>query len=127
MMILLGHCAIIGVNNERKVILGKIQRELNKLHFKYSYHGTQYLIEPIYEVYKIRNKLNLKLSKDIYPIIAKKYNKSIDTIHSNMKKSVTAMYYDCDEKFLKEYFNYYETLKPKLKDLIFKIVDKISK
>ena len=33
------------------------------------------------------------------------------------------MFYDCDESTLKEYFNYYELEKPKLKELIFEVID----
>lgn len=101
----------------------KICKELDKLHFKFSYNGTQYLVETIYEIC-LRNYIcDVNLSKDIFPILSNKYNKSINTIHSNIKKTISIMFYDCDESTLKEYFNYYELEKPKLKELIFKVID----
>lgn len=104
----------------------KIYKELEKLHFKISYNGTQYLIETIYEIC-LRNCIwNVNLSKDIFPILSNKYKKSTNTIHSNIKKAISVMFYDCDENALKEYFNYYELEKPKLKELIFKVIDHIN-
>ena len=36
------------------------------------------------------------------------------------------MFFDCDENTLKQYFNYYELEKPKLKELVFKVIDHIK-
>ena len=104
----------------------KIHKELEKLHFKNSYNGTQYLIETIYEICIRECIWNVNLSKDIFPILSNKYNKSTNTIHSNIKKAISIMFFDCDENTLKQYFNYYELEKPKLKELIFKVIDHIK-
>lgn len=104
----------------------KIYRELDKLHFKFYYNGTQYLAEAIHEICLRKCIWNVNLSKDIFPILANKYNKSTNTIHCNIKKAISIMFYDCDKKTLKEYFNYYELEKPKLKNLIFKVIEHID-
>ncbi len=104
----------------------KIYKELEKLHFKSSYNGTQYLIETIYEICIRECIWNVNLSKDIFPILSNKYNKSTNTIHSNIKKAISIMFFDCDENTLKQYFNYYELEKPKLKELVFKVIDHIK-
>lgn len=104
----------------------KIYKELEKLHFKSSYNGTQYLIETIYEICIRECIWNVNLSKDIFPILSNKYNKSTNTIHSDIKKAISIMFFDCDENTLKQYFNYYELEKPKLKELVFKVIDHIK-
>ena len=43
--------------------------------------------------------------QDIYPIIARKYNKKIGSIKSNVIRATEAMYYNCEENTIKEYFN----------------------
>lgn len=106
----------------KDLIIRKIYQELKGLNFKLSYHGTQYLADCIYEIYIRKNKLNLNLVKDIYPIIAQKYDKSINTIHNNIKNSINAMYYDCDEKMLIKYFECHNIIeRPRPKELMFKI------
>lgn len=104
----------------------KIYKELEKLHFKSSYNGTQYLIETIYEICIRECIWNVNLSKDIFPILSNKYNKSTNTIHSDIKKAISIMFFDCDENTLKQYFNYYELEKTKLKELVFKVIDHIK-
>lgn len=118
--------SIIGLNYNKDYIVDKIQLELKKLRFKLSYNGTRFLIDCIYNAYLIKEKVNINLSKDIFPILAKKYNKSINTIHGDIKSSINSMYYDCDSTILKEYFNYYQIEKPKLKELIFTVISKIE-
>lgn len=110
---------------DKDIIINKVHNELEKLHFKFSYNGTKYLIECIYEIYIRSDKYGINLSKDIFPVIARKNNTSINTIHCNIKQSVNSMYYDCDERILNEYFKSYEAEKPKLKELIIRIVDKL--
>lgn len=35
------------------------------------------------------------------------------------------MYYDCDEETFNKYFNVYENERPKLKEIVYKIVDNV--
>lgn len=115
-----------GNNKEKKDIYEKINKELEKLHFKFSYYGTKYLTEVIYEIYCRNNKLDLNFSKEIYTVVGKKCGKAANTIHSAIKKSITSMYYDCDEETFNKYFNVYENERPKLKEIVYKIVDNIK-
>lgn len=87
------------------LIINKIRNELKKLNFNFSHIGTTYLINSILEVYKVQNNININLSKDIFPIVGKRFNKNSNTIHSGIKRSITNMYYDCKESIFNEYFN----------------------
>lgn len=63
-----------------KRIKNKIKEQLTYLSYNYSYSGTRYIEETILEIYKDRYNFDGNLSKNIYPIIAKKHNKTVDTI-----------------------------------------------
>lgn len=101
----------------------KIIFELKKLNYNFSYTGTKYLIDCIYEAYSIGDIYNLNLTKNIYSVIAKKYGKSINNIKCNITQATYAMYYDCEEKVLEKYFPYFYTMKPKVKEIIFAILN----
>ena len=53
-----------------------IQSELHYLRYNFSHKGTQYLEDIIYIVYTEYSNVIVNMNKDIYPIIAKKYNKN---------------------------------------------------
>ncbi len=110
-----------------KDILQKINNELKKLHYNFSYNGTRYLAETIYEIYKRDNENSDNLKKYIYPIIADKHKKTINTICGNIKQATNSMYFDCDEETLKKYFNYSYCTKPKVKEIIFTVLNNITK
>ena len=86
---------------------------------------TKYLSESIYECYFKKNKYNFNLSKDIYPIIAKKYNKKISLIGADIFQAILMMFYDTDENILCNYFNCTITQKPKTKALIIAILQNL--
>ena len=112
------------VNKER--IMKKINNELEQLHYNFSYNGTRYLAETIFEIYCTDNYLIDNLKKDIYPVIAKKHCKSINTICGNIKQATKWMYLDCEESIINEYFNNEYFIKPKLKEIIFTVLNKIK-
>lgn len=115
-------------NNKSQNIKNLIKQELKKLNYNSSYIGTKYLLDCIYESYKINEGTNLNLQKNIYPIIAKKYMTTINTVKSNINKSTSQMYFDCNESSLEEYLGFYLlNSKPKIKDIITKILNKIKK
>lgn len=115
------------IKQNKEIVINKIKEELQKLHFKLSYKGTQYLISCIYHVLLLKDYFNFNLFKDIFPIVAKEYNKSIDCIYGSIKTAIKNMYFDCKEDILKDYFHYYEIEKsPKPKDVIYQIVENIS-
>lgn len=111
--------------NNAESIITKIKAELELLSFNYSYKGTKYLIDCIYQVYLLNNEYNFHLFTDVLPTIAKKYNKSVDCIYANIKNSIKNMYLDCKDDILRQYFNIYEDSKPLPKDLISCILDNI--
>ena len=110
---------------DKERIYKKIDVELSNLNFNFSYKGTKYLKECIFELYLAKNMDFDNLSKNIYPILALKHNKTVNNIHCNIKQSVKAMYYDCEEKTITKYFNYSVFTKPKLKEVIFTILSKL--
>lgn len=61
------------------------------------------------------------LVKKIYQSIAKKYNKKVNTIYGNIKHSINVMYYECEEKVLKDYI-----MKPKPREVLYTITRKIK-
>lgn len=107
-------------------IKNQIKVELESLKFDFSYIGTKYLYECIYECYYKTNIYDINLNKDIYPIISKKYHKTINSIKTSIFQSISIMYYEIDETVLSNYFRYTITSKPKCKDIIFKVLQKIK-
>lgn len=115
------------IKYNKKAIVNKIKVELQKLHFKLSYKGTQYLISCVYYTFLLGDKDKFNLFKDIFPIVAKEYNKSVDCIYASIKTAIKSMFYDCNEEILKEYLNCYEINKsPKPKEVICQILENIS-
>lgn len=113
------------ISKNEKIIINKINNELRFLHYNFCYNGTRYLAEVIYEIYWKEDFFIDNLKNDIYPIIAKRHSKSVNTIHCNIKQATKCMYLDCTEEELKEYFNYRYFVKPKLKEIIFTILNNL--
>ncbi len=111
--------------NKFYIIKEKINTELTTLNYNFSYIGTQYLSDCIYEIYVHNGNYSINLNKDIYPILSKKYCKTIDNIKTNINRSTSNMYFDCDEKFLSKYLGYVVASKPNIKDVIFSILNHI--
>lgn len=112
----------ININNLKH----KIDNELKYLNYNFSYAGTKYLEETIIEVYKLRYDFDGNFEKNIYPIIAKRHNKKVNTVYCNIKQSTKYMILDCEEKIITNYFNYTFWMKPKIQEIIFTILNKIS-
>ena len=106
-------------------IKDKIHKELIKLNYNYSYKGTKYLEENILEIYKMNINFEGNLEKKIYPIIAEKHQKKMDTIYGNIKFATNHMIMDCKEEKLNQYLGYSYFEKPKVKEIIFKVLSKI--
>ena len=103
----------------------KIKLELEKLHFNFSYIGTKYLYELIYECYSKNKLYDINLRKEIYPILSKKYNKAIATIKSDIFHATSIMYCETEENILSSYFEYEIIEKPKVKDIVNIVLQKI--
>ncbi len=102
-----------------------IDVELRKLNFNFSHIGTRYLREVIVEVYKVKNYFDGNFKKNIYPIIAKRYNKKVNTIYCDIKQSIKSMILNNSETDLISYFHYSYPFKPKVNEIIFTILNKL--
>lgn len=106
----------------------EIKNELKYLGYNPKYCGTKYLFEVIYILLNNEQyNYNDNLEKDIYPIIAKKHGKSVNTIKCNIINATDMMVCECEENKLLEYLGYYDFSKPGPKKIIESIVLRLSK
>ncbi len=111
---------------EEAMLKEKIKNELLYLGYKFSHHGTKYMIDAIYLLATLKNYYDNNLEKDIYPIIGKKYGKPVNTIRGCIGFATEAMTYECEEERLKEYLYMKEYVKPGGKSIIEVILEKIQ-
>ena len=104
----------------------RIKEELEILKFDFSYIGTKYLCDCICECYSKKDAYNINLKKEIYPIISNRYHKTINSIKTSIFQATSIMYYEINKTDLSNYFGYNIINKPKPKDIIFTILQKIS-
>lgn len=106
----------------------KIAKELEYIGYEFKYKGTHYLLDTILELY-IQNTTNIvdNLQSDIYPIIAEKYNKTVYNVKSSIGKATDCMYYTCDVNKLVNYFHLSYDAKPTPKQVVFTVINRISK
>lgn len=103
----------------------KIVSELKYLNYNLTHLGTQYLKECIkIDFLKYEGEAE-NLSKQIYPIIAKKYKKKVFSIKNNIIKATSYMYNECKIEILMKYFGYDIDYKPTPKTVIKAIVRKL--
>ncbi len=107
-------------------IRSKIKIELEKLNFNFSYIGTRYLYDCIYECYGKEKIYNINLNKSIYPILSKKYNRTISSIKTSIFQAISKMYCEIDENTLWDYLEYRPITKPKTKDIIECVIKRIK-
>ena len=93
--------------------------------YNFTYIGTRYLHACIYECYYKANINDVNLNKDVYPTISKKYNKNVNTIKSSIFQATTVMYNENNKQFISKYFGYNVISKPRTKEIIFTILEKI--
>ena len=106
----------------------KIAKELEYIGYEFKYKGTHYLLDTIYELYwQNTNTMTDNLQTGIYPIIAKKYDKTVYNIKSSIGKATDCMYYDCDMDKLVKYFHLSYDTKPTPKQVVFTVINKLSK
>lgn len=110
-------------SSDKALIKSKIIHELELLNYNFSYHGSKYLVDAIYELYINKDKFHDNLSKDIYPIIARKHHKKANTIKCDIAHATKMMFYDCEENTLSCYFNLAE--KPTVKQVMFTVLNKL--
>lgn len=125
-VIRLNELAIINeTNNKEKIIRDRIIHELELLNYNFSYHGSKYLVDALYQLYINKDKYYDNLSKDVYPIIAKKYHKKANTIKCDISQATKMMCMDCSEKVILDYFNLPDYIKPTVKQVIFTVLNKL--
>lgn len=103
----------------------KIIDELKHIGYNLEYVGTNYLVDTILELYENRENMLDNLQREIYPLIAKKYNKSIHNVKCNINRATECMYYACESERLKKYFGFYDDSKPTAKVVMFTVLNKI--
>lgn len=113
-------------DNEKSSIEYRISQELKKLNYNFSYIGTQYLLEILVLLYNNGYTSKIKLKKDVYPILAKKYKKSINNIKTNIINACDLMYYDCQLDIIEKYFGLVYNEKPTPKLIIATILEKLK-
>ena len=110
-----------------KEIRNKITEEILYLGYDFSRKGTIYLIESINYIALHLDTYLGNLEKDVYPIVAKMYNESVNNIKTNIIRANNAMYCECEIEKLKRYFYLDIDTKPKVKIVINTVINKISK
>lgn len=113
---------IAQLNNS--ILLSKINKELEYIGYNLSYNGTKYLSECIALIYNNYDSSE-NLSRNIYPIIAKKYHKTVNNVKCNIMSATNSMFCECDENRLKKYFNFYAPVRPKPKLVIYTVLNKL--
>lgn len=104
----------------------KIKKELLYLGYKNSHKGTKYMIDAIYLLATLKEYYDNNLERDIYPIISKKYGKSVNSIRGCIGFATETMTYECEEEKLKEYLDIKEYEKPGGKKIVEVILSKLS-
>ena len=106
-------------------IIENIINELNYLGYDSTHKGTMYLIESIKYLYFNTYKTDCNLEKEIYPLIGKKYNKTVHNIKCNITNATIQMYQKNNKNKLLEYLNIQKESEIKLKKIILRVLRKI--
>lgn len=104
------------------ILKESILSELKFLNYNLSYRGTMYIAEAILELFS-SNNYSENLNREIYPIIAKKHNKTINNIKCNITNSTQLMKISCNRIKLE---NYFIDNNPTVKQVIFVVFQKVS-
>lgn len=104
-----------------------IHNQLIKINYNYSLLGTKYLEECILEIYRknLKDKKYI-LQTDLFPNIAYKYNTTIHNIKCSINRATEDMYFNCPIELLKKFLGYNIQEKPKLKLIIYTIINNID-
>lgn len=114
--------------DDEDIIEQKILNELKYLKYNDKLIGTKYLLESISILAKNPQLNTDNLRKNVFPIIAIKYKKTIQNIKSNINNATILMNCDCEKEIIMEYFKFTNTsAEAKPKQVINTILDKIKK
>jgi hypothetical protein len=104
----------------------KIANELSYLGFKSYHKGTGFIIESIFIVYQQEAHLCDNFEKNIYPIVAERFNTNISNVKSDIIKSINSMYAECEQHKLQKYFHFSTDFRPTTKMIIYTIISNIA-
>ncbi len=108
------------------IVKSKIKYELDKLNYNFAYNGTKFIAEMIYEIYSNPEKSFENFNRDLYPIIAKRHDRSPNTIKCDVLQATRSMILDCKEEIIMKYFNYACSAHPTVKEVITTILNKMG-
>lgn len=112
---------------DNEILKEQIRNELAKIEYDFDCRGTWYIFEVIYILCMIGKKDKFCLSKEVYPIIERKYQVSENNIKVSIKYATEKMYFDCDEEVLKKYMKRSKFFKaPRAKNVIESVLEKIK-
>lgn len=116
-------------NNKKKsettCIRNKIINELQTIGFNLSHKGTHYLAESVV-LMATTEKNNENLSRHIYPLVSKIFNKDLNNIKCNITSATEAACKNITDDVLLNYFKLSEHVKPTTKMIIYSILKKIK-
>lgn len=103
-------------------IYNRICHELYGLGYNPNYKGTLYLTDAIFEIYLRLGSYQENLKKEIYPIVALHFKKSVHNIKCNITRATESMSRYCKQELLDKYFSGF---KPTTKGVINIVLNKI--
>ena len=112
--------------DETTCIRNKIINELQTIGFNLSHKGTHYLAESVV-LMATTEKNNENLSKHIYPIVSKIFNKDLNNIKCNITSATEAACKNITDDILLNYFKLSTHVKPTTKMIIYSILKKLNK
>lgn len=109
-------------DEKEKNLKNQILLKLVSLGYNLKHNGTHYLTYTIIEVIKFGDPLICVFETDIYPIIAKRFNRKVSTIKSSIYKATDfACFVQIDK--IKKFFHFYDNTKPTTKEIVITIIN----
>ena len=105
-----------------------IAKEMEHIGITYELDGRDYLVDSIYMAIK-QGTRDLNLTKDIYPVLAKKYRKSDQSIEKAIRNAINKAWRETDIMELAKHYTVelsYASAVPKNKELICYYAEKIK-
>lgn len=111
---------------KQSLLKEKINKELEKMQYNFSYVGTKYMAEAIYEIYS-KNYIYTggNLSKNVYPIIAQNHNTTINNIKCNITSATRLMAQRCPKDVMENYLFCENGEVPKAKEIMYKVINRL--
>lgn len=111
---------------KQSLLREKIYKELEKMQYNFSYVGTQYMAEAIYEIYS-KNYIYTggNLSKNVYPVLAKNHNTTINNIKCNITSATRLMAQRCPKDVMENFLFCENGETPKAKEIMYKIINRL--